>query len=760
MLEVKILVASVIIDIKHEKVNKIYDYYVQESDQMFIKKGMRVIVPFTDNDIQRLALIVDIKDDSKHANKYILSILDLEPVFSDEFFMMVDYLLENPQTIMSNAISTVIPKNLLINYQKVVSALDQTMLPLDLKPKFKKNNHWILKKSDQVFYARLKSLKDKGIIQIDTLLQMRNKAPKKEYISLEKNNYIGTPKQNEVTEYLKNKQLVLKKELYEIASPSIIKKLIDKEVIKSVRLDERLTNKGIKKAIKLDLIPNLDFNFNEALQSHQTYVLEGGFDNRLAFLNHLIKSMIDSGKQILILIPERFMVNGIKKMIETTFENELIIDLSQAQSDKELYLNQSAIKNLESHIIIGNRKSIFTDFKNLGAIYVDEYLDQAYVPFEGVYYDVLKLASIRTSYNQVPLFLADEILMLKSYKEINEGMVKHISLKTYDPKEVVLVDMKKELMLGNTKMISNELKNRMDKVLAQNEKVLLILNQKGYAPFVMCRSCSHVPSDPLTQIPLTYHEKDHMLRSNLTKYEIPFSKTCEVCKKDTVKAVGSGIEQLEIYLSKVYPTIDVLRIDSDSINNQLLYQTIEDLSDGKKIIIGTQMALKSRLTHKISLVSILMSDQWLKIPKYDAYEKSYNAFMKAKSIAKDSLVIQGYDLSNTVLQSIKNDDSMFYKHELSNRKISNLPPYYNLLQLRLEGDSYLKTFKYGAYLKQEGLKYGLDILGPTPSVLIKKAQKYRILLSIKYQHMAEEFIKNLKNNQDIDIYTYPDIIWY
>ena len=79
---------------------------------------MRVLVPFTDNNILRLGFVYDIVSTSTLANKYIEEVLDIEPLFTDELFLLLEKLTENPNALIAEAFETVIPKQLLIHYQK------------------------------------------------------------------------------------------------------------------------------------------------------------------------------------------------------------------------------------------------------------------------------------------------------------------------------------------------------------------------------------------------------------------------------------------------------------------------------------------------------------------------------------------------------------------------------------------------------------------------------------------------------------------
>ena len=130
------MIARVIVDIKHQSVNRTFDYLVHEKDQLHIQKGMRVIVPFTDNNILRLGFVYDIISASDLAHKYVHEILDIEPIFNDELFLMMDKLIEDPNALIAEAFETVIPKQLLIHYEKKAILLEPKQLPDDLVPFF------------------------------------------------------------------------------------------------------------------------------------------------------------------------------------------------------------------------------------------------------------------------------------------------------------------------------------------------------------------------------------------------------------------------------------------------------------------------------------------------------------------------------------------------------------------------------------------------------------------------------------------------
>src|SRR5690606_20266455 len=112
----------------------------------------------------------DIVSTSDLANKYVEDVLDVEPIVTEELFKILDKLTEDPNQLVSEAFQTILPKQLLINYEKVVTILNESLIPENLKPYFK-HNRWKLKKKDQIYYTRLKNLEQKSIVKIETMLK-------------------------------------------------------------------------------------------------------------------------------------------------------------------------------------------------------------------------------------------------------------------------------------------------------------------------------------------------------------------------------------------------------------------------------------------------------------------------------------------------------------------------------------------------------------------------------------------------------------
>ena len=81
--------------------------------------------------------------------------------------------------------------------------------------------------------------------------------------------------------------------------------------------------------------------------------------------------------------------------------------------------------------------------------------------------------------------------------------------------------MAREFGAGNRKMFSKALQNELDETLDKGEKAVLLLNQRGFAQFLLCRDCGFVPACASCSTSLTYHEEGSRLVCHHCGYEIP-----------------------------------------------------------------------------------------------------------------------------------------------------------------------------------------------------------------------------------------------
>ncbi len=195
-------------------------------------------------------------------------------------------------------------------------------------------------------------------------------------------------------------------------------------------------------------------------------------------------------------------------------------------------------------------------------------------------------------------------------------MIKRLKLSKpiFDNKiDIKLIDMKKTPTLKDDFIFSVDLLESIKQRLIQNEQVILLVNRRGYAPFVMCRTCGNVPTCPSCGVNLVYHKDNNQLLCHHCGYKESYSETCKVCKSRLVLPVGFGTEQALESLNKIFPSAKVLRMDLDTTKRKGSYDKM--LTDFKKgsydILLGTQMVSKGHHFENVTLVGVLLAEQML-----------------------------------------------------------------------------------------------------------------------------------------------------
>lgn len=759
--------AKVIIDIKHEAVNQSYDYIVPQDFEDFLVVGMRVLVPFAT--MERLGFVVEIMYESDTATKEIKEVLDSTPVIDDDLHHMITDISKGSYELMSALYQTVIPSELLVNYQKVANIIHKDAIPEDLINKFNKKARWILTKNDQVYYKRLKRLKDLG--HIDLVTQIKQKATyktKKGYLF----NYLHTyPKINQYPMVLNlDKDYVYTTdELLEHGfSVSHIKTLVKHEVFTEqdvrIKRDIHHVYDPIDKAI--ELTKSQKHAVEDILNPSNKGVI-------------LLKGVTGSGKTevyievikhiqgaVLLLVPEIHLIAPLSQRLMKLFEDEVAWYHSGLSKGERHDQYQSIIAG-EKRIIIGTRSAIFLSIPHLKMVILDEEHDESYCQKEGVYYDARELIIKKAQRHSIPLVLVSATPRIETMYKAQNHIYHLINLpERYLQKlpTIHYVDMKKELTSKNYTILSKQLKHMIEERLEKKEQTILFINRKGYAAFVMCRSCGDVPKCQHCDVSLTYYKDKKILKCPYCGFEKNYDTTCEVCKESKVKEVGAGIEYVEEQLKKLLPQARILRMDKHIMRTKGAHEIIwhDFLHEEADILLGTHVVTKGLDFPKVTLVGILMADMLLKIPSFQSSEKAYMLLAQASGRSGRHLqgdaVIQAYDIDHKTIRALSYDYDRFYHEALFERKMLGYPPFHNICQVLFTGLNFLKTYQIAFLMKKRLALMGYDVLGPSQAIIKKIKDHYRFTLTIKYDTDLQGIfdVIEILNSEEVSINFLPN----
>lgn len=469
-----------------------------------------------------------------------------------------------------------------------------------------------------------------------------------------------------------------------------------------------------------------------------------------------IEAVLKRNQQVLVLVPEIGLTPQTVQRFKARFNVE--IDVLHSNMNETERLNAwLRAKNGESAIVIGTRSALFTQFKKLGAIILDEEHDSSFKQQEGWRYHARDLAVVRAKNADIPIVLGSATPSLESLQNVQNGKFIELGLTARAGNAQIanqhIIDLKTQRITAG---LSERLLSMMKHHLEQGNQVMLFLNRRGFAPVLLCHECGWICECEACNKPFTYHQKQRVLRCHHCATQRVIPRQCGHCGSTNLITTGVGTEQLEQVLKEQFPTYQVTRIDRDSTSRKgSLENHLNDIREGKsQILIGTQMLAKGHHFPNVTLVAIVNVDSALFSTDFRAEEKLAQLYLQVAGRAgraekKGEVVLQTHYPDHPLLKTLLEQGySEFAKEALKIRKIMALPPFSSQVLFKATGKNNEQTLKvleqFADYFKQKIRQQhwqGFQLIPPFSAPMAKKAGFYRWLLLI--QHPTRNALQQL-----------------
>lgn len=777
------MVAGVAVEKTTYTFDKIFDYAVPVSLCSRAKKGARVLVPFGRGNRKRQGIIFKIHNRSHDGLKSIISVLDDEPVLSEEMISTASFMKERYFCTYYDAVKTMLPAG--INYRittlygaKSSFDFEESVLDDEQQRIF---NYLVAKrkavKSDKI-------LDDFGLLNIEILDRMVSMGAL--YKSDEAFRRISdavmkmaaptelaesasiklTEKQSNVLDLLKMTGGTSVKEIcyFTGVTSGVINTLYktgliyfyDEEVF---RIDNRSRDLSLGPITLSDeqqaACDNLYNEYGDS-QPHTSLLYGVTGSGKTSVFMKLIEKVIDDDKGIIVMVPEISLTPQFVSLFSKRFGDKIAVFHSALSLGERLDEYKRVKKGL-AKIVIGTRSAVFAPFEKIGLIIMDEEQEYSYKSESSPRYHAREIAKFRCAQNNALLVLSSATPSVETFYYAKSG---RYSLNTLTSRygsatlpEVVTADMNVELQNGNATGFSNILLENINYNLENGKQSILLLNRRGYNTFVTCRMCGDAVVCPNCSISLTYHRANHRLMCHYCGYSVPYSDECPTCHSKTLRFGGAGTQKAEKDIAEIFPDARILRMDTDTASSKSSYEKmISAFADGKyDILIGTQMVAKGLDFPNVTLVGVLNTDQMLYADDYRSYERSFSLLTQVvgrsgRGTSKGMAVIQSYTPDNLIISMAANQDyNNFYNTEIKIREAMLYPPFADICLVGFVGENqqlalraanaFLQSFI--ALAKKEYPHMPLRILGPSPATVVKVSNKFRYKLIIKCKNNRE-----------------------
>jgi primosomal protein N' (replication factor Y) len=764
--------------------DKTFTYQVSHAEFNYIRPGMRIAVPFGKSKMYTaLAIETHQNPPTLYEAKEIHQILDEHSIVNEWQLKHWQWIASYYMCSIGEVFRAALPSGFLLESETVISlkkaeSLDEESLSDDEFLVFEALQYQSsLKVSDVIsilnkknVFPVLQKLIDKNVVSLQEEMHETYKPKLVRYIKLHQN-YATDERLNELLNSIKaekQKELLLgyfqlnatdkkpisAKQLIDFASSSsaILKRLVEKEVFEEYHLmqdrtdfNKEDTNKNL--ALTQPQQTALD-EIKKQLEIKDVCLLHGVTSSgKTEIYSKLIQETMQTGKQILFLLPEIALTTQLVSRLRKFFGNKVAVFHSKYSNNERVEVWNQVLQNSpKAQVVIGARSAMFLPFSNLGLVIVDEEHEQNFKQTDPApRYHARDAVTVLAKSHQAKVLLGSATPSLETYYNTQNQKYALVELferynNTALP-EVILVDLKdsyfRKRMNGH---FSNILIEEITSALSLGEQVILFQNRRGFAPLLECMTCGHIPQCPNCDVSLTYHKYKNQLRCHYCGHSIAKPTNCHQCSSVDLTTKGFGTEQIELELATLFPNKRILRMDQDTTRGKFGYDTIIDKFQNQEvdILVGTQMLAKGLDFDNVSLVGILNADNMLFFPDFRAFERSYQMMAQVSGRAgraekRGKVVIQTYNPNhNTIQQVTHNDYKGMFKEQLYERQIFKYPPFFKLIKITLRHKEYEKVKESSLWLYQVLSQHlNMPVLGPEEPAVSKIRNEYIRTIVIK-----------------------------
>ena len=725
--------ADVIVDIQHEKLDKIFQYRIPESMEGKLEPGMEVLVPFGKGNRQIRGYVTGISETCDYdlsKVKEIIEIPERAMEIEAKLVALAAWMKENYGGTMIQSLKTVLP----IKQKENAKVRKKLRLLLD-EETGKRQLHYYQEKNQKARARLMAALLDDHLLDYELVTKKLN-VTMPVIRALEEQGVLAVETEQVFRTPVKQTGQVASEITY---TPE------QQQVISRFRQDYE---QGIR----------------------QTYLIHGvtGSGKTEVYMK-MIRTIVEQGKQAIVLIPEIALTYQTVMRFYRRFGDRVSI-MNSRLSAGERYDQMMRAKAGQVDVMIGPRSALFTPFPNLGLIVIDEEHEPTYKSEQTPRYHARETAIRRAEMEDASVVLGSATPSMEAMYRARRGEYVLFEMKNRSRMQqmarVYTVDMREELKNGNRSILSVKLRELMEDRLGKGEQIMLFLNRRGYSGFVSCRECGHVVKCPHCDVSLSVH-RDGKMRCHYCGYEQPKITACPECGSHYIGEFRAGTQQIEEIVHEIFPRARVLRMDMDTTRRKDSHEKILSAfaNEEADVLVGTQMIVKGHDFPNVTLVGVLAADMSLYTGDYRSGERTFQLLTQAAGRAgrgerPGQAVIQTYDPSHYAIETAAAQDyEAFYEEEIRYRELMGYPPAEQLLAVLISGGDEALLEKGCYYLKEYILRVirkispeetAAGVIGPASPgidkikdvyrrVIYIKAEKYETLTGIKDR--VEQYIE-------------------
>jgi primosomal protein N' (replication factor Y) len=444
------------------------------------------------------------------------------------------------------------------------------------------------------------------------------------------------------------------------------------------------------------------------------------------------ETVLEQGRGALVLVPEIALTPQTARRFERRFGDRVAV-LHSKLGLGERYDEWQRLRRGEARLCVGPRSAVFAPVRDLGLVVIDEEHDSAYKQEGDPRYDARRVAARRAQQAGAVLLVGSATPRPESWTALRRlELAERVDDRVLPPVE--LLDMR-----GLRHALHPDARAALEHVAGKGAKAIVLVNRRGWSPFVLCHSCGHGWTCPRCDVTLTLHRRGahQTLLCHHCGHSEPGPSTCVECGSTSLARHGTGTQRLEAELAEALDPIPVFRLDRDAARHKggiaALLDSFRRAASG--VLVGTQMVAQGHDFPDVELAIVQDADATLRFPDFRAEERTFAlvsqlAGRSGRGPGGGRVLVQTlWPESRTLAFAARHDAPGFLAEEIERRRVLRYPPFATLIRVVTSAANEAAAHRAAAQVSGRLPGGDLEVLGPVP--LFRVQDRFRSMLLLK-----------------------------
>jgi len=378
--------------------------------------------------------------------------------------------------------------------------------------------------------------------------------------------------------------------------------------------------------------------------------------------------------------------------------------------------------------VVGLPSALFLPWHNLASIEIVDAHNSLYKSLSSPFFDTHVLAH--------------------ELAHIHGSGIKHGAMTRHSAQDItytLLEDKKDPTKRRQLDVFSRLMKNLPISTLQQANKIIILVNRRGYTPFVLCASCGYMYRCPKCSAGLVSHENETSRAKRLICHHCRYVEKnpqdiCPECHGFLTGFSGVGTEKVVEAFKQILPKHTFFVFDSDVVKTpKKEEETLKQFVESSQCVLVTTELIFKHPIPQIDVSIMIDTDRMLNIPDFGSEERVFR-MIRTLGFSSQHVYICTRDSTRPIFKYINIQEKFFEKENVA-RERYGYPPFAELTKIthahcNKEGvESTMATLvtRMRGFVLDNHLEMLLEVSDPFPAFISKINRRfyYHILVRLK-----------------------------